>query len=255
MKKLLTFLQFIGCIFTVSILNFTTAFAISTTSHTSALNDFPKFITAPHMTINRIKRISRFRSTVGHPYTCPACQMPEKNKTTKSKTSCQSGYVKCQNEKHYFDFFIQENTPQIIAPCNGTIVNLFQEDMGTQIWIQPDGYKNYQVRLFHIKGLTLKIGSHVSAGEILGTHYTNDTYSDIAIINLGGTQCVLTSAFEHMTQGVLGQFGVTVDQMIIPQEERDLFPSHCLANKDPCRDQMPNPSGEFYPPNWVTING
>jgi len=208
----------------------------SVTVFAQTSSDLPKFITHSHMDPTKVIRISKFRSTIGHPYTSPPCD-PDK-------------YIKCQSEKHYFDFYTPgKPLPDVTAPCTGTISTIREEDMGTQVWITPDNFPDYQVGLFHIRNFTKKPNDRVAAGEKLGTHYTSDTYSDLAV---AGPNWVLTSAFLHMTNDLLKQFGILYpeDTMVISQEDRDKNPSPCEKNPSPCRDQMPLVT---TPKNWFTV--
>jgi len=162
--------------------------------------------------------------------------------------------LKCQNQKHYLKFTQEalSNLPNVYSPCNGTIFVIREEFMGTQIELQPDENPDYSVIIFHIDpGNPFTIGDHFTAGELLGTHFTHETYSDIAVRHNN----ILSSAFEHMTDKLLAEFNLTNDtlsKVIISEEERDLFPSDCTNH----REQLPAYKGndaEHAPADWYLL--
>ncbi len=199
------------------------------------------FIEYPPINPAYIKRISRFRSVVGHPY-----------------YGGDQSKLKCQSEKHYFDFYGNVSADSIVlsSPCYGTITVIRYEQMGDQIEIKPDATKypyykdkNIAVIIFHIRpDKPLHVGQKLFPGERLGTHYTLDTYSDIAVRDYDTPDTTLSSVFEYMPPDIYALYGVYPEQMIISQKERNEFPSFCKNSWD----QMPPPIKKGGPADWVS---
>ncbi|HQG47280.1 MAG TPA: hypothetical protein PLG50_16595, partial [bacterium] len=126
---------------------------------------YPRFVDVHYIDFDRVYKISKFRSAVGHDYS--------------------DEYEHCRSMKHYF--WLNGNSgwenARIYAPVNGTVVWRFEEFLGTQLWIQSDRYPDFQFGIFHVilADSTLREGRKVAAGELLGTHYGTRTYSDIAV--------------------------------------------------------------------------
>ncbi|MGD9108503.1 MAG: hypothetical protein PVI75_04965 [Gammaproteobacteria bacterium] len=215
----------------------------STTGVTSKdYNPDKWFIECPHIDPKLVQSITKFRSVFGHPY-----------------YGGDQSKLKCQSEKHYFDFFPKTTTKDLVvkSPCHGTITTIRHEDMGDQIEIKPNPtkYPYYKDRnivaiIFHIRpDEPFYIGQNLTAGERLGTHYTMNTCSDVAIRNYDEPNTTLSSAFEYMPPEIYSQYGIYPEQMIISQEVRDQFPSHCNNTHDP----MP-PAEPGGPADWEIIH-
>lgn len=199
-----------------------------------------KFITHPYISPQYIEKISKFNSLIGHPY-----------------YGGEIANLKCQSQKHYSAFNSDglENLPDVYAPCNGTVRIIREEPpRGTQIELQCDENPMYGVVIFHIRPLKpFTEGQHFNAGDPLGTHYTIDTYSDIALRKYGH-EMTLHSVFEFMTDKCLAEYGLSQDTLknvIISQEERDAFPSNCTDARSPL---LPYAGGNAdAPDDWYVI--
>jgi hypothetical protein len=178
-------------------------------------------VTADYIELNKITRISKFRSGVGHDY------------SDSSET--------CRSKKHYF---VPQTYPvKIFSPVSGSITYLTQEWAGTQVGIQAG---NRTFVIFHVDvSSSLAVGSSVSAGQEIGTHIGPQTWSDIAVWE----NDKLLSYFELMTDSVFQNYqsrGISSrDQLIISQADRDADPLTC--------------NGETFQsagtiPNWVDLN-
>lgn len=179
--------------------------------------ELPQFITESWVNPAEIEQITKFGSSVGHPF-CVG-NSGEMNK------DC------CESDKHYAYLPEGGDLPCIYSPCKGKIIRVEQEMMGAQVWIAPDGYEDYAVRVFHIKlDSGVKKGAVVEAGQKLGTHFTFNTFSDIAVEHYG-KQYGLTSAFCHMTDSMLNLFGLQREdvsaKMVISKEQRAKYPVDC----------------------------
>lgn len=200
--------------------------------------ELPRFLTHPHLDPKTAGAfmVSKFRSTEGHPYNC----------------ATDSGVLTCENDKHYFT--VKYPLPTVYAPCNGTITAVRVEDMGTQYEISPDGYPDWGVCVFHIApNSNYTAGDHVTSGQALGTHYTIDTLSDLAVRHYGPGGCNNTSAFCHMTDEVLKQYGITSREeayklMVIPEGWRNACPSNCTNANDPMPPALTCSVPELSPP-------
>jgi hypothetical protein len=194
----------------------------------------PKVVMANYIDVSKIERISRFRSTVGHSYT--------------------DGSETCRSMKHYFQprSTLNWTTVDIYSPVDGTIVGTAPDGaFGMRLLIRPRIEPVVQVALFHV---TLDAGvvadAWVNAGDHLGRHAAQNTYSDIAISigpKEGGR---LISYFDAMTDGVFQPYqarGVASrSAMIITKAERDADPVPCVG------ESQFTVFGTL--PSWVTLN-
>ena len=205
--------------------------------------DIPHFITHPHIDIQHIFRISRFRSSIGHDYTQPS------NET-------------CCSMKHYF---IPKNgywsKINLYAPMNGTISILAREQLnnsGFQIGIQSELYPDYLVTIFHVNingtngsKSTLKLGDRVTAGQVLGNHIGNITDSDVAVAYMKNSGNLL-SLFEVINDDVFEiyqNYGIeNRSQPIISQKLRNEYPLNCTSNGMFVHDQNSDVIA-----NWVNL--
>jgi len=124
-------------------------------------------------------------------------------------------------------------TARLYVPVNGVISQRREEFMGSQIWIRSDDYPDFEFGIFHIKlqDSTLAIGDAVTAGQLLGTHYTTRTYSDIAVSVESPRGRKLISYFEVISDALWQRYqnrGLTSrGDVIITKEERDVSPLTC----------------------------
>jgi len=124
------------------------------------------------------------------------------------------------------------NDIDIYSPVDGEIVDVESERMpiGEQVYIRPEAYPGYTVRLFHIYlDSGIKDGSRVSAGQKIGviSQYQN---TDIAIM-AGGLRRNLASYFDVMPDSLFAKYrerGINSrDELIIAKEARDADPFRC----------------------------
>lgn len=191
-----------------------------------------QFIQADFIDLEKIVAISKFRSGSGHDFS--------------------SGSETCRSMKHYFNVqntaegerlrILNNGIPpspdgktdiKIYSPVNGKIKTIVAEQypIGEQIYIQPDGYSDYTVRLFHIYKLEgVKEGKTVKAGEQIGNigQYQN---TDIAIETKRGFKPNFISYFEVMPDSIFAKYqalGIKDrNELIITKEYRDTHPLQC----------------------------
>ncbi len=188
------------------------------------------FITHNYIELRYIEKISRFRSGVGHDYS-----YTETNET-------------CRSMKHYFVPYqnVDWGAIKIFSPVSGTIFKLEAEWVGYKIHLWADAPENVEIIIFHMNPKEgLAVGSHLTAGENIGTHSGNDTTTDIAINYQGH----LRSYFELITDDVFQEYrerGVTWRYaMIITKGERDADPLTCDGTTFLTQGTVPN---------WVGLN-
>ncbi|HPN36021.1 MAG TPA: hypothetical protein PK843_16025 [bacterium] len=175
----------------------------------------PRFVDVHYIDFDRVYKISKFRSAVGHDYS--------------------DDDEACRSMKHYFwlDGSAGWETARIFAPVNGTVVWRFEEFLGTQIWIRSEEYPDFQFGLFHVllADSTLAEGRQVRAGELLGTHISSRTYSDIAVAVITPYHRKLISYFEVMTDALFSRYQArglaSRSDAIISKAERDAHPLTC----------------------------
>ncbi len=193
----------------------------------------PKFITTDYIELDKIYRISRFRSSQGHDYS--------------------DGFESCRSMKHYFEPKSTENwaSIKIFAPLSGKITRLEEEWAGTKVEIVSDDYPAFRFSIFHINLLaTLTLNGQVTAGQQLGTHIGSQTMSDISVIvNDPTRQGRLISYFETITDAVFEHYqnrGINNrEDVIISKALRDANPLICNGNSFVSNDVLEN---------WVILN-
>ena len=175
----------------------------------------PKFVETNYIELDKIYRISRFRSSVGHDYS--------------------DAFEDCRSMKHYFEpkSDLDWSTIKIFCPVNGKITRIDEEWAGTKFEIVSDDYPAFRFQIFHInKSKDYKIDDSVKSGEQLGTHIGNQTMSDIAVlVNDPTKQGIMISYFETITDDIFEIYAnkgiLSREQLIISKEERDANPLTC----------------------------
>jgi hypothetical protein len=175
----------------------------------------PQFVGVNYIELNKIIAISKYRSGEGHDYS--------------------DGAEDCRSMKHYFHPIdsLDWTKIKVFSPVTGTITRLTEEWAGTQIEIQSDDYPAFRFTIFHVTMTpTRNINDKVTAGEQLGTHIGNQTWSDIAVwVNDPTHQGRLVSFFQVITDEVFNTYknrGVSSsDDLIISKALRDANPLSC----------------------------
>lgn len=183
--------------------------------------------------INKVRRISKFRSCAGH------------------TTVPQDGREMKRNMKHYITLYPEynkENFVEIYAPYDGYIALVFGEE---EIWIAPKRrsllnilpVNQWMFSVTHVKPKEgLKWGDKVKAGELIGygTFLLNEpgtpsfdaVYGKMSIPpkkvdNWPSPYGDLDSTFNHTSAEVLAQYeqkGLTLENLIMSKDERDRKP-------------------------------
>jgi hypothetical protein len=176
--------------------------------------DSVHFITQSYIELEKIDKISKFRSGIGHDY--------------------WDDYEHCRSMKHYF-FPLETfdwSQVKIFSPVTGKIVMIVDEGRGIQIKIEPKGLSQYNVIIFHVNLLNpLKVGDSVSSGQLLGYHFSCDTYSDIAISFSSSNHYRLISYFDALPDSLFDMYkqqgALLRSDFIISKEARDADPLDC----------------------------
>ena len=192
----------------------------------------PQFIQADFIDLDKIMTISKFRSDSGHDF-------------------ASSGET-CRSMKHYFNVQVSQEGEQlrnqnngmppapdgktdikIYSPVDGKIIQIQTDKtpMGEQIYIQPDAYPDYTIRLFHIYKLDgVTKSKKVKAGEQIGniSQYQN---TDIAIESNQKFRHDFISYFEVMPDSIFAKYQARGakdrNEFIITKEYRDAHPLEC----------------------------
>ncbi len=188
----------------------------------------PKFVSTNYIDLDKIYRVSRFRSSEGHDYS--------------------DAFEHCRSMKHYFEpkSSLDWTTVKIYAPVTGKITRVEEEWAGTKIEMDSDQYPAFRFSIFHIQ--TLKqytIDEKVTAGTQLGTHIGSQTMSDISVIvNDPTRQGRMVSYFDVLTDAVFTQYqnrGVgNREELIIPKAVRDANPLMCSGDTFVSSDTLNN---------------
>ncbi len=194
----------------------------------------PPQIVANFTELNKIEKISRYRSCAGH------TTVPQDEREMR------------RNMKHYFwvkPEYLDGGTVNIYSPYDGFVASI-REDLADglegEIWIVPDdafvvlppvGRWSFSVQHINISD-GLKRGSRVSAGQLIGhaavssnnrdtfdVIYAKGAFSPKRIDNWVGPFTDLDSVFNHMSEDVFAQYkgrGInSKEELIISKEERD----------------------------------
>lgn len=218
-------------------------------------NEPPPKIVANFVNLDKVEKISKYRSCTGH------VVVPQNEKESK------------RNMKHYLVEKDKETESQveIYAPFDGYVTFIFRlSDQEQEIWVSqkrmlanliPLNLWSFSVEHIKIRE-GLKVGDEVKAGELIGyTGFLKDNHSFDAIFGKIGMPpkkidgwmspfADLDSMFNHMSDEVFSQFqkkGVSSkDEMIISKEERD---------QNPCqyRGEGPELIDQDQTANWVIL--
>ena len=175
----------------------------------------PQFVNVNYIDLDRIHKISRFRSAIGHDFS--------------------DDFESCRSMKHYFwlNGDAGWESARLYAPVDGKIARRFDEFLGTQVWIRSHEYPDFEFRIFHIQlqDTTLAEGDAVMAGQLLGTHFSTRTYSDIAVFVETPRGRKLVSYFEVMSDALFQCYqarGLALrSDAIISRQQRDAAPLSC----------------------------
>jgi len=201
----------------------------------------PRFVSVDYIQPEKIGRISRFRSGIGHDY-------------------CDD-FESCRSMKHYFEpkDTVDWASVRIYSPVDGIITLLVDEWAGTKIEIRSKLHPAFFFDIFHV---TLanphKTGDTLLAGELLGHHIGSQTMSDIAIgVNVpqvgpkstSATGRRLVSYFDVITDLIFTNYqnrglASRVDA-VITKEARDADTLGCTGDTF---------SGVGTIENWVTLH-
>lgn len=203
-----------------------------------AKNAPPPQIVANFTELDKIEKISRYRSCAGH------TTVPQNEREMK------------RSMKHYFSVrpgYLGDNTVEIYSPYDGFVTSIREdlaEGLEGEIWIAPKdifvilppiGRWTFSVQHINIRE-GLKRGSEVKAGELIGyaavSEVSNRDTFDVVygkgalvpkmIDNWMGPFSDLDSVFNQMSDGVFARYqkrGVaSKEEIIISKEERDQSP-------------------------------
>lgn len=193
----------------------------------------PKFVDVNYIELDKIGRISRFRSGEGHDYS--------------------DAFEHCRSMKHYFEPKPTVDWGSIIvfAPVTGKVTRADVEWAGTKLEIQSDAKPAFRFSVFHVALATpLAVGDAVVAGRALGHHIGSQTMSDLSVIVNDPThQGRMVSYFDVMTDAVFQAYVARGMQSraeaIISRAERDAAPLSCSG------DVFADP-GTI--PNWCVLD-
>jgi len=211
------------------------------------LYGIPQFIQSDFTNLNKIEKISKFRSGFGHSFT--------------------DGTESCRSMKHYFTPFTDfrnNNEVEIYSPVNGILTSVANDGHGASIGltnkviqIKSDDQPAFICEFFHCDLVSTSIvtGKKVHAGELLGharLYYADleeyATSFDVAIWAQTPSGTRLLSYFDAMTDEVISNYfarGVeSRSNLIISKEDRDADPIQCDGE-----DFLTSGNLE----NWITL--
>ena len=211
-----------------------------------------RFIVSNPLQLSQVEALSQYRSCAGHDFRGPTV-------TGKMESSPRSlkHYVKVREE-----FRGTMDKVAALAPFDG-VVSVIESDLGRpgdqQIWLTPNSKspRQWHFIFFHVNlDPTLKEGSPVFAGELIGT--ANLARGPEVPSNLEGPEVpsnlegpegatdnfdiavkftrplhrpIFETPFYHMAEDVLAEYakhGINAENMVIPEETRDNNPCPLL---------------------------
>lgn len=233
--------------------------AVAFLSIKSAQSKSPPLITANFVDLNKIEKISKYRSCAGH-VTVPQDQREGK-----------------RNMKHYFwvkPEYSKNKTVEIYSPYEGYVADIRSdpnENLEGEIWITPMqifamvppfGVWSFSVQHIDIR-TDLKLGNQVKAGELIGWAAISEKRGDSFDIVYGKSGfppkkidnwtnpfADLDSVFNHMNDGVFAKYQEkgfsSKEDFIISKGERD---------QSPCQYQGEGPyfGSQEDPSNWAVF--
>ena len=177
-------------------------------------DELPKFVNVNYIELDKIARISKFRSGEGHDYS--------------------DSFESCRSMKHYYAPYdsLVWNDVEVYSPVAGKVTRLREEWAGTQVLIKSDEYGAFTFIIFHIDLLDgIDVGTKLSEGQLLGTHIGTQTTSDIAVDLITSKGAKLVSYFDIMSDSLFAAYqsrGMALrSDAIITKEERDADPLTC----------------------------
>jgi len=183
----------------------------------SAIVILPHFVGTEYIELDKIGRISKFRSSEGHDY--------------------HDDFEQCRSMKHYFQpkSSVDWSGIKLVAPVSGTVSRMFEEWAGTQIQIQSKKYPTIFFIIFHIHLIApLQVGDTLSAGQLLGTHIGSQTMSDMAVGVSTENKWKLVSYFDVLSDSLFQRYqarGVASrGDLIITKETRDADTLKCASD-------------------------
>lgn len=222
-------------------------------------NEPPPQLSANFVNLDKIEKISKYRSCTGH------VTVPQNEQESK------------RSMKHYFEVkpeFSKGQTVEIYSPYDGYVSTLRSnpsDGLEGEIWIVPKrklpvlppfGVWQFSVQHIDVKK-DLKLGSEVKTGELIGYAAFSESriptfdivYGKMAfpstpkrIDNWNSPFADLDSVFNHMSENVLAKYqqkGLSKEGIILSKEERD---------QNPC---VYKDNGPYFiddnPDNWVTL--
>jgi len=177
----------------------------------------PHFVGTEYIELDKIGRISKFRSAAGHDY--------------------HDDFEQCRSMKHYFEpkSTVDWSAIKLVAPVSGTVSRMFEEWAGTQVQIQSKKYPTIFFIIFHIHlAAPLQVGDALSEGQLLGTHIGSQTMSDMAVGVSTDKGWELISYFDVLNDSLFQKYqsrGVAKrSDMIITKDMRDADTLKCTGD-------------------------
>ena len=217
----------------------------------------PKIAVANFIDLDwQVQRISKFRGGYGHDY------------------SFGTGEA-CRSMKHYFwakggDPGQPHNPPwltiALYAPADGVIeriqVSQNQDGPEAQFSVLADAHKAFRFGFHHVRlEAGLANGSHVKAGQKLGTIGNEDNHGEIAVEVMTPKGRTLVSFFEVASDDILKAYGTRgltdIKNVMYTKEERDSKPLTCDKNTVEGRFVGGDYGGKTDSaglPNWFELN-
>ena len=195
-------------------------------------DEVPKFVKINYIELEKIERISKFRSSAGHDYS--------------------DDFESCSSMKHYYSPYdtLVWNEVKICSPVAGKVSRIFDEWAGTQVQIKSDDRSAFTFIIFHIDlEKELNVGDKITEGQLLGTHIGVQTTSDIAVGINTTRGYKLVSYFDVMTDSLFATYQArglnSRSDVIISKEDREADPLSCDGETFTSQGTLEN---------WVHLN-
>lgn len=191
----------------------------------------PAFINLDFIELEKIGRISRFRSAVGPDYSDPR--------------------ENCRSMRHFYEPLpgIDPSVIRITTPVRGTVTGISSDSSGTTLEIEVWDYPAFTIILSHLgPGPSLQVGQDLVEGQRVASLPSPSILPAIALRVNTPAGWRLVSYFEAMTPQLFGYYarrGIPhAREAIITGAERDRHPLTCEGD---------GLSGDHALPDWLEL--
>jgi hypothetical protein len=174
----------------------------------------PQFVDANYINLDKIYRISKFRSGVGHDYS--------------------DQFESCRSMKHYSQpkGDLDWSSVEVFSPVTGTVTDVSEGWAGWALEIGSQEQPDFTFILGHVNlTIAVSVGDTVEAGQQVGTNIGEVSTSEIVVGITTSVGWRLISYFDVLTDAAFQEYqarGVgSREELVISEAQRDADPLTC----------------------------